>query len=173
MHNRTRAANWPAPAPLQQTLNMSKSNQRARSESIARWYRAPACRRDADCLRLLRRGTSLTTLISGAQNAELKALLVKVRPGFVAHLDHTKEVQADLAKTGHWGTVRQPARMAPLAACLVLAGSAGSTAEPVPGVATQTVPIENIQFSPAAHQDRRLSLGCTFHPTMKAKISVR
>lgn len=41
------------------------------------------------------------TLIPNAQNAELKALLVKVRPGFVAHLDHAKEVQADLAKAGH------------------------------------------------------------------------
>jgi putative membrane protein len=40
------------------------------------------------------------TLIPSAQNAELKALLVKVRPAFVAHLDHAKKVQADLAKSG-------------------------------------------------------------------------
>jgi putative membrane protein len=40
------------------------------------------------------------TLIPSAQNAELKALLVKVRPAFVAHLDHAKTVQADLAKSG-------------------------------------------------------------------------
>jgi putative membrane protein len=39
------------------------------------------------------------TLIPSAQNAELKALLVKVRPAFVAHLDHAKKVQADLAKS--------------------------------------------------------------------------
>ncbi|WP_206957261.1 DUF4142 domain-containing protein [Trinickia acidisoli] len=38
------------------------------------------------------------TLIPSAQNAELKALLVKVRPAFVAHLDHAKHVQASLAK---------------------------------------------------------------------------
>ena len=38
------------------------------------------------------------TLIPGAQNAELKALLVKVRPAFVAHLEHAKHVQASLAK---------------------------------------------------------------------------
>ena len=38
------------------------------------------------------------TLIPSAQNAELKALLVKVRPAFVAHLDHAKHVQAALAK---------------------------------------------------------------------------
>ena len=38
------------------------------------------------------------TLIPGAQNAELKALLVKVRPAFVAHLDHAKHVQAAMAR---------------------------------------------------------------------------
>jgi putative membrane protein len=38
------------------------------------------------------------TLIPSAQNAELKALLVKVRPAFVAHLEHAKQLQASLAK---------------------------------------------------------------------------
>jgi putative membrane protein len=38
------------------------------------------------------------TLIPNAQNAELKALLVKVRPAFVAHLEHAKKVQASLGK---------------------------------------------------------------------------
>jgi putative membrane protein len=37
------------------------------------------------------------TLIPSAQNAELKALLVKVRPAFVAHLEHAKHLQAGLA----------------------------------------------------------------------------
>jgi putative membrane protein len=32
-------------------------------------------------------------LIPGASNAELKALLVKVRPAFVAHLEHAKRLQ--------------------------------------------------------------------------------
>lgn len=36
------------------------------------------------------------TLIPSAQNAELKALLVKVRPAFEAHLDHAKKIQAEL-----------------------------------------------------------------------------
>ena len=36
------------------------------------------------------------TLIPGAQNAELKALLMKVRPAFVAHLEHAKMVQKSL-----------------------------------------------------------------------------
>ena len=39
------------------------------------------------------------TLIPGAQNAELKALLVKVRPAFVAHLEHAKKIQAELGKS--------------------------------------------------------------------------
>ena len=38
------------------------------------------------------------TLIPSAQNAELKALLVKVRPAFVAHLDHARHIQATLQK---------------------------------------------------------------------------
>jgi putative membrane protein len=37
-----------------------------------------------------------TTLIPSAKNADLKALLVKVRPAFVAHLEHAKHVQAAL-----------------------------------------------------------------------------
>jgi putative membrane protein len=38
------------------------------------------------------------TLIPGATNAELKALLVKVRPAFVAHLEHAKKIAASLSK---------------------------------------------------------------------------
>ena len=38
------------------------------------------------------------TLIPGAKNAELKALLVKVRPAFVAHLEHAKHLQMTLGK---------------------------------------------------------------------------
>lgn len=36
------------------------------------------------------------TLIPNAKNAELKALLVKVRPAFVAHLEHAKHIAASL-----------------------------------------------------------------------------
>lgn len=38
------------------------------------------------------------TLIPSAKNAELKALLVKVRPAFVAHLEHAKHIQGSLKK---------------------------------------------------------------------------
>lgn len=40
------------------------------------------------------------TLIPGASNADLKALLVKVRPAFVAHLGHAKHLQAKLGQAG-------------------------------------------------------------------------
>ena len=37
------------------------------------------------------------TLIPSAKNEELKALLVKVRPAFVAHLEHARHLQSTLA----------------------------------------------------------------------------
>jgi putative membrane protein len=40
------------------------------------------------------------TLIPSAQNAALKALLVKVRPAFEAHLDMAKQLQSQLSKSG-------------------------------------------------------------------------
>jgi putative membrane protein len=40
------------------------------------------------------------SLIPSAQNAELKALLVKVRPAFVAHLEMAKQIQSELSKSG-------------------------------------------------------------------------
>jgi putative membrane protein len=36
------------------------------------------------------------TLVPNAKNEELKALLVKVRPAFVAHLEHAKHIQETL-----------------------------------------------------------------------------
>ncbi len=39
------------------------------------------------------------TLIPSAQNAELKALLVKVRPAFEAHLQHAEQIQSSLGKS--------------------------------------------------------------------------
>jgi len=38
------------------------------------------------------------TLIPSASNPELKALLIKVRPAFVAHLEHAKHLQSELTK---------------------------------------------------------------------------
>src|SRR6185295_9342206 len=39
-----------------------------------------------------------STLIPGATNEELKALLVKVRPAFITHLEHAKRLQASATK---------------------------------------------------------------------------
>ena len=39
------------------------------------------------------------TLIPGAQNEELKALLIKVRPAFMAHLAHAKHLQSTMTAT--------------------------------------------------------------------------
>jgi len=36
------------------------------------------------------------TLVPNAKNAELKDLIVKVRPAFVGHLEHAKKIQASL-----------------------------------------------------------------------------
>ncbi|MFC5519916.1 DUF4142 domain-containing protein [Polaromonas jejuensis] len=38
------------------------------------------------------------TLVPNAKNEELKGLIVKVRPAFVAHLEHAKMMQASLSK---------------------------------------------------------------------------
>ena len=38
------------------------------------------------------------TLVPGAENKDLKALLVGVRPAFVAHLEHAKMIQRSLVK---------------------------------------------------------------------------
>ena len=38
------------------------------------------------------------TLIPSAHNADLESLMIKVRPAFVAHLEHAKHLQAQLGK---------------------------------------------------------------------------
>jgi len=38
------------------------------------------------------------TLVPNAKNEELKTLLIKVRPAFVAHLEHAKSLQAKLGR---------------------------------------------------------------------------
>ena len=43
------------------------------------------------------------TLIPSAQNEELKAMLVNVRPAFVAHLEHARGIQASLNGSGSSG----------------------------------------------------------------------
>jgi putative membrane protein len=38
------------------------------------------------------------TLVPNAKNEQLKALLIKVRPAFVAHLEHAKSLQAKMSR---------------------------------------------------------------------------
>jgi len=38
------------------------------------------------------------TLVPGARNAELKALLVNARPAFAAHLEHARQLQATIGR---------------------------------------------------------------------------
>ena len=47
-------------------------------------------------------------LILSAQNAALKALLIEVRPAFVAHLEHAQHVQAPLGKERAGGQCSVP-----------------------------------------------------------------
>ena len=49
------------------------------------------------------------TLIPSARNAELKALLVKVRPAFVAHLEHAKGMQSAMQKKASAAHAHSPA----------------------------------------------------------------
>ena len=76
-------------------------------------------------------------------NAELKALLVKVRPAFVAHLEHAKRLQT--TASGRRLTVRI-ARFA-VATCLI-AWVFGLSAAERPGSKTHTVTVDGMRFQP-------------------------
>ena len=78
------------------------------------------------------------TLIPDAKNDELKALLVKVRPAFVAHLEHAKMIQSKVGQVS-------ARRFAPRAALLALALASSISG----AAATQAVAIDGTAFSPA------------------------
>jgi hypothetical protein len=76
------------------------------------------------------------TLIPNAKNEELKALMVKVRPAFVAHLEHAKQLQASLAKSGGSSVCRNaPARRR--------AGRAGNRLQRASGLGGRTAPVDS------------------------------
>ena len=82
------------------------------------------------------------TLIPDAANAELKALLIKVRPAFVAHLEHAKRLQASTMQR------RLTVRIATFAAAVgvvlcVMGPATGERAKPK----THTVTIEGCASS--------------------------
>ena len=88
------------------------------------------------------------TLIPGAANAELKALLIKVRPAFVAHLEHAKRLQSSWQReTERAGSIlRRRAYPYPMRMGL----AAGDQAKP----RTHTVTIEGMRFQPETHHRR-------------------
>jgi putative membrane protein len=131
------------------------------------------------------------TLIPGAANAELKALLVKVRPAFVAHLEHAKQIQAALKK-GEQDS-RKPK---PVTHTVTIDASSfrPSTLTIVPGDSVVWINKDLIPHTatsqkqglfdsgtiPAGKSWRRtftdkadLAYICLFHPTMKGSLRVQ
>ncbi len=124
-----------------------------------------------------------STLIPGATNPELKALLVKVRPAFVAHLEHAKRLHAAPASTSsakHTVTIEgmrfQPESLTVARGETVVwvnkdlvqhtaTSQAGHFDSKIiePGNSWQFTPRENGEFAYI----------CTLHPTMKAMLLVR
>ena len=93
------------------------------------------------------------TLIPGASNAELKALLVKVRPAFVAHLEHAKKIQS-LAQVGRSTSSSSPRRWG--RCCSGIGpGAAAPAAEP----ATHTVVMEARELPARSPHDPAGRLG--------------
>jgi len=128
------------------------------------------------------------TLIPGASNAELKALLVKVRPAFVAHLEHAKHVQAALGKSqasaGDNATVRTVAIEGTAFSPVALRVAVGDTVvwvnnDPFPHTATAVSGgFDSKSIAPdASWRFKAMKKGefpyvCTLHPTMKGTVTV-
>jgi putative membrane protein len=117
------------------------------------------------------------TLIPNAKNAELKALLVKVRPAFVAHLEHAKQLQASLRKTVSMEglqfspaslTVQQGDRVTWVNRDLF---PHTATADGHAFDSKNIAP--NASWTLIAHKAGTFSYACAFHPTMKGILTVR
>jgi len=116
------------------------------------------------------------TLIPGAKNEELKALLVKVRPAFEAHLAHAKQVQASLGKTVSMdGTRFQPQSLTVKAGDTIV----WVNKDPFPHTATSTsASFDSHTIAPGASwsyiaaQKGQFAYACAFHPTMTATLFV-
>ena len=81
-------------------------------------------------------------LIPGATNSELKALLIKVRPAFVAHLEHAKRLQLSVGKEA------DRAIRTLVAVLSVVLGTIGAVTGDQPKSKTHTVTIEGMRFQP-------------------------
>jgi putative membrane protein len=116
------------------------------------------------------------TLIPGARNEELKALLVKVRPAFEAHLAHAKQVQSSLGKTISMdGTRFEPSSLT------VRRGDAivWVNGDPFPHTATSSAAgFDSHAIAPGASwryvaaTRGAFTYACSFHPTMTGTILV-
>ncbi len=129
-----------------------------------------------------------STLIPGASNEELKALLIKVRPAFVDHLEHAKHLQASLQPAvkehhhsrTHTVTIEsmrfQPERLT------VSPGDAivWINKDLVPHTATsetggfdsKTIQVDQ-SWTYTVRAAGDIAYVCAFHPTMKAMLHVR
>lgn len=120
------------------------------------------------------------TLIPGATNRELKALLVKVRPAFVAHLEHAKHLQQVLA-AAH--TVTMDATSFTPADLSIKAGDTviWVNRDMFPHTATDTGTngFDSGTLAAGASWTRTftskadISYACLFHPTMKGRLQVK
>jgi putative membrane protein len=120
------------------------------------------------------------TLIPGARNAELKALLVKVRPAFVAHLEHAKHLQASLAKDGEDHTITMEAARFSPATLTVAAGDTVTwvNKDLMPHTVTSAAFDSGTiaagkSWSFTFKSKAELGYACAFHPTMTARVRVQ
>ena len=124
-------------------------------------------------------------LIPGASNAELKALLVKVRPAFVAHLEHAKSLQktrvAAPSRAHRTHTVTMAGMQFTPASLSVTRGDTviWVNKDLVPHTATATNGAFDSGTIPAngtwRHKVSRtgdLQYVCAFHPTMTGALRV-
>ena len=89
-------------------------------------------------------------LIPNATNGELKALLVKVRPAFVAHLEHAKHLQKSTDGASVMVASRTLGIAGALVCAVVLASCAESEGKPDrPLAKTHIVIMEGMVFQPA------------------------
>lgn len=124
-----------------------------------------------------------TVLIPGAANAELKALLVKVRPAFAAHLEHARQIQRTLKAGGPTHTVTIDAVSFRPATITIAPGDTvvwvnrdivphTSTAGVRGGFDSGTI-AAGASWKRTFTQKGALAYVCQFHPAMKGTVLVR
>jgi len=126
-------------------------------------------------------------LIPGASNAELKALLVKVRPAFVAHLEHAKHLQAGL------GNESKPAAVRTHVVTIADMQFTPATLDLVPGDTVVWINKDLVPHTATAasgtfdsgkieaqnswrytiRASGRFSYACAYHPTMTGLVAVK